>query len=344
MNTQSKPSVLHNIIVIAAIALLLLGGIGITGAAAQSAIPGDALYSVKTSIEQTRLSLAKDAGDRAQMKLSFAEQRLEEISVLVKEGRNREIKSTVLSFEASINSSLIELETVGKGDPARAAELARQINSALTRYAETLSVLAASAPDSIKDVMNRALDSTQLAGGLGLSSADDNSNLNANDNGDDHGNDNANLNANDNGDDHGNDNANMNANNNGDDHGNDNANLNANDNGDDHGSDNANMNANDNGDDHGNDNANMNANNNGDDHGNDNANLNANNNGDDHGNDNKVINGNTNANVNDNSNSNTNANVNDNSNSNTNADDGGSGKGGGGNSGGGNSGSGKGGG
>ena len=80
MNTQSKPSGLRNIIIIAVIALLLLGGIGITGVAAQSAIPGDALYSVKTSIEQTRLSLAKDAGDRAQMKLSFAEQRLEEIS------------------------------------------------------------------------------------------------------------------------------------------------------------------------------------------------------------------------------------------------------------------------
>ena len=128
--------------------------------------------------------------------------------MLVKEGRNREIKNAVFSFEASINSALIELETVGKGDPARAAELAKEITSALTRYAQTLSVLAASAPDSIKDDVNRALDSTQLAGSLDMSSADDNSNMNANDNGDDHGNDNANMNANDNGDDHGNDNAN----------------------------------------------------------------------------------------------------------------------------------------
>ncbi len=83
MNTPSKPSGYRSIIIIAVIALLLLGGIGITGAAAQSAIPGDALYSVKTSIEQTRLTLAKDAGDRAELKLSFAEQRLEEISVLI---------------------------------------------------------------------------------------------------------------------------------------------------------------------------------------------------------------------------------------------------------------------
>lgn len=255
MNTHSKPSGLRNIIIIAVIALLLLGGIGITGVAAQSAIPGDALYSVKTSIEQTRLSLAKDAGDRAQMKLSFAEQRLEEIGVLVKEGRNREIKNAVLAFEASINSALIEMDTVAKGDPARAAELAKEITSALTRYAQTLSVLAASAPDSIKDDVNRALDSAQLAGSLGLSSADDNSNLNANDNGDDHGNDNANLNVNDNGDDHGNDVGNDNSN--------DNANINTNDSADDHGNDNAVViNANNNADDSSNSNNNANVNDN----------------------------------------------------------------------------------
>jgi len=53
MNTQSKSTGLRNFLILAVIALLLFGGIGITGAAAQSSIPGDALYSVKTSIEQT---------------------------------------------------------------------------------------------------------------------------------------------------------------------------------------------------------------------------------------------------------------------------------------------------
>ena len=276
MNTQSKPTGLRNFLIIAVIALLLIGGIGITGVAAQSSIPGDALYSVKTSIEQTRLSLANDAGDRAQLKLSFAEQRLSEISMLVQEGRYREIKDAVLSFESSINSTIIELETVAKGDPARAAELAKEITSALTRYAQTLSVLAASAPDSIKDDVTRALDFTQLAGSLDMPSDDDNSNDNANansnDNGDDNGNDNGDDNSNDNGDHNGNDNANANSNDNGDDNGNDDAN--SNDNGDDHGNDNANVNNNgdDNGDDNGNDNANSNSNDNADDNSNSNSN------------------------------------------------------------------------
>jgi hypothetical protein len=301
MNTLSKPSVIRSITIVL-IALVFLGGVSITGAAAQSAIPGDALYSVKTSIEQTRLNLASDASDRATMNLGFAEERLNEIGMLINEGKSREIKNAVLSFEASINSAIIELETVAKGDPARATELTKEITSALTRYAQTLSVLAASAPGNMKDDVIRALDSTNLAGSLDMSSADDNSNVNANAN--DNGNDNANVNTNENGDDNGNDNANVNANDNGDDHGNDVGNVNSNDD------------------------SNMNANNNGDDNTNMNANDNANNNS----------NSNNNTSVDDNSNSNTNSN--DNSTSNTNVDDssGNSGKGGNDNGGSGNSG------
>jgi len=177
-----------------AIAVLLFGGIGITGTAAQSAIPGDALYAVKTTIENTRLSLAQDAGDRAQMKLAFAEQRLSEISGLIREGRYREIREAVLAFEANINAAIMELESVSALDPARAAAITHDITSALTRYAQTLSELAVVAPDSIKPEVARALDTTQIASRLGQSAA----NENANDNGDDSGNVNTNENANDN--------------------------------------------------------------------------------------------------------------------------------------------------
>jgi hypothetical protein len=294
MNEKRKISGFRTLVTLVVLAVLIFAGIGITSVAAQSSIPGDALYSVKTTIEQTRLGLAQDAGNRAQMRMSFAEQRLEEIRQLIQEGRYREISPAVLAFEADINNAILELETVAKGDPARAARLAMDITSALTRYARTLTTMAATAPDSVKSEVSRALDTTQIAGSLEMPTGDDNANLNNNDNGDDHGNDNANLNNNDNGDDHGNDNANLNNNDNGDDHGNDNANLNNNDNGDDHGNDNANLNNNDNGDDRGNDNANLNNNDNSDDHGNDNANLNNNDNSDDQGNDNANINNNTN--------------------------------------------------
>jgi len=285
MNANKKLFGLRTLIITIAIAALLLGGVSITGAAAQSAIPGDALYPVKTTIEQTRLSMASDAGDRAQMKMGYAEQRLKEIGALIEEGRYREVNEAVLAFEADINSAILELETVAKADPARAARLAMEITSALTRYAQTLSTLLASAPENVRSEVNRALDSTHLAGSLDLPSGSDNANDNSNDNANDNGDDNGNDNANDNGDDNANDNANANdnGNDNGDDNGNDNDNVNANDNGD----DNDNDNANDNGDDNGNDNDNDN----GDDRGNDNANDN----GDDNGNDNANDNGDDNS-------------------------------------------------
>lgn len=171
-----------------ALVVVLFGGLGITGAAAQAAIPGDALYPVKTTIESARLSLARDAGDRAQMKLAFAEERLTEISRLIREGRYREIREVVLAFEANIHAAIMELESVSAGDPARATQLSQELVSALTRYAQTLSELAALAPESVKPEVARALDTTQIASGLPRSSGNENesenenSNTNANDN------------------------------------------------------------------------------------------------------------------------------------------------------------------
>jgi hypothetical protein len=217
MNSRRNLFGLRTVGVIVVVAALLIGGISIAKAAAQAAIPGDALYPVKTTIEQTRLTLAQDAGDRAEMRMTFAEQRLGEITALINEGRYREVSSAVLAFEADINSAIIELETVSEIDPERASHIALEITAALTRYAQTLVVMAASAPESIRTEVARALDTTQIIGSLELPTADSfsddnsNTNSNANDNGDD---DSTNSNANDNGDD---DSTNSNANDNGDD-------------------------------------------------------------------------------------------------------------------------------
>ena len=313
--------------VIVGLVAVLLAGAGITGAAAQAAIPGDALYTVKTGIEQTRLALANDAGDRAQMKMAFAEQRLNEISALIEEGRYREINDAVLAFESGINGAILELQTLSQVDPLRSARLAQEITSTLTRYAQTLSTLVASAPADVLNEVNRALTSTNTASSLELpdGSLDDNSNGNAND---DDSNDNANINddsnansnddagdddnsnsSNDNGDDNSNDDAGDDDNSNSsNDNGDDNSNGNAgdddnsnssNDNGDDNGNDDAgdddNSNSsNDNGDDNGNDNSGDDNSNSSNDNGDDNGNSDDNS-GDDNGNDNGNSNSNDNS-------------------------------------------------
>ncbi len=186
MNPQNKSNRMKALIFVSLIAVLLLGSIGATSVAARSAIPGDALYTLKTTLEQTQLELSKDAANRAQLKISFAEERLDEISKLVEDARYLEIQETVLAFESAINGALFELETVTKTDPTQAAQLATEITAALSKYAVVLTSLASSVPEVIQAEVNRALDSALLAGSLDMSSDDnDNDDMNSNDNDDD---------------------------------------------------------------------------------------------------------------------------------------------------------------
>ena len=190
--------------------------------------------------------MAADAGERAQLKMQYAEQRLGEIEALIQEGRFTEIRAAVLAFESSIHSAILELETIAQTDPTRSAQLAMEITSALTRYAQTLSSMAANAPQSVASEVQRALETTQIASGLEMPAAspesDDNSNGNSNDNTNLNSNDNSNLNGDDNANDNEDDdniNGNSNLNSNGDE---DNSNANLNSNGDD---DNSNSNCGD---------------------------------------------------------------------------------------------------
>jgi hypothetical protein len=166
MNPRQKRFAFSTLVLILVIGVLLFGGAGLTAAAAQEALPGDALYSVKTGIEQTRLSLARDAGNRAQLKMAFAERRLQEIEALVAEGRYSNIDAAAQQFEAEIYSALAELETIFAGDPSRAAQLAGQITAALSRYAQSLSAIAANVPEPVRPGLNRALQAAQIGSQL----------------------------------------------------------------------------------------------------------------------------------------------------------------------------------
>ena len=308
------------------ILVFLFGGVSATALAAQSALPGDALYPVKTGLEQTRVALARDAYSEAQLYLQFAQRRLDEINALIQEGRFDDIATAAQEFEAYTNKAIAALQVVMAGDPDRAAMLSQQVSAALVGYAQALKGVWVSVPETVKPAVEKAISASQNNEGFPLS-GDDNANDNANDNGHENGfgNDNANDNGNDNANDNGNDNANDNANDNenGNDNGNANDNGNGNDNANDNGNDNANDNGNDNGNDNSNDNDDDNGNDNANDNGNDNANDNGNDNGDDNGNDNANDNGNDNGNdnANDNENGNDNANDNGDDNGNDNGDD-----------------------
>jgi len=164
MNLSNRRFALTALATVLVLAVLLFGGAGVTAFAAQSALPGDALYSLKTGIEQTQITLSRDAYNRAELQLSFAERRLDEISALIGEGRFNDIGRAVEEFESQVQAAISELQAVAAGDPARATELASQISAALSRYALTLSGMLDSVPEAVRSEMERAISASQGTG------------------------------------------------------------------------------------------------------------------------------------------------------------------------------------
>jgi hypothetical protein len=145
---------------LAVLLVFLFLGSGLTAQAAQSALPGDALYTVKTTLEQTRLSLSGDAARRADLQLEFAEKRLEELAGLIAEGRTTRIAATSQEFQQAIEKALAEVDLIAQENPELAASLMLQISSTLSRFSQTLTDLLVGVPEPLQFEMKRALQAT----------------------------------------------------------------------------------------------------------------------------------------------------------------------------------------
>jgi len=152
------------------IAIILFGGFGVTVSAAQAALPGDALYKVKTGYEQARVNFAGDAYVQAQMSMQFAEIRLSETAALIDDGRYDDISLAVAEFENYIQSASESLSELSASDPAKASELSAQISDALFRFSLILSNMVDEVPEPFMTEVQRAL---LVARGESSSSEDD---------------------------------------------------------------------------------------------------------------------------------------------------------------------------
>lgn len=159
---------LTTIAAVLVIAAILFGGATATVSAAQSALPGDALYSVKTGYEQARLQLTRQAYDQAMLNLEFAERRLDEIDSLIAEGRFGDISTAVSEFEAYVRGAINTWGILAQNDPARANALTQEIADSLSRYAQILTGMLASVPDSFANEVERAIKISEDASGTSM--------------------------------------------------------------------------------------------------------------------------------------------------------------------------------
>ena len=158
--TQSNSrqrAALTALVAVVMILAFLFGGAGITAYAAQSALPGDALYGVKTGLEQTQASLAGDAARKVELYLGFAERRLDEIARLIAEGRYDDIQLATSEYQTYIQLALEAMKDVAAGDPVKATELAGRITDLLTRYSQVLSGMMGNVPDAARTSLEAAI-------------------------------------------------------------------------------------------------------------------------------------------------------------------------------------------
>jgi hypothetical protein len=157
----SHRAALASLIIIFALFALLSGSAGMTVVAARAALPGDALYGVKTRLEDTRANLTNSAARQVTLQLQYAQRRLDEIEKLIADGRYADIQVAAQDFQVHIQNTLAAMSDEAAGDPVKAAELAAQISSQLTRYAQALSGMADQTPAPARSELEKALQATQ---------------------------------------------------------------------------------------------------------------------------------------------------------------------------------------
>lgn len=145
-------------VALAAGAVALVGATSSMAVAAQSALPGDALYPIKRVLESAETSMAADDSARADKVIDNATGRLAELEALsLRDSAESQaaLRNTLDDFitQANQTGGLLIEEYADSGDAAHITELRAFISSSLDRLANLEAVLpAALRPDLVKAV------------------------------------------------------------------------------------------------------------------------------------------------------------------------------------------------
>jgi hypothetical protein len=140
------------------LAVFAFGGMGVTAYAAQAALPGDALYVVKTGMEQTRVALTHDAIEKARLNIQFADRRLDEMLRLAETGRYQDLNTAVAEFQASTARAIEALGAFSiASNPVQAREMTTLVAGVITRQSLAMNKVVASLPETAKPAVQDAL-------------------------------------------------------------------------------------------------------------------------------------------------------------------------------------------
>jgi hypothetical protein len=125
------------------IALVLVAIVGGASAVSADSLPDDPLYALKLNSEQMRLSLARDAADRAAVEFGIAETRLREASALAAQDRDAEADAAASAFgEYLANAAASVAESTSP-------DLVTQLRARLAQQRAALRPVAAASPNAV---------------------------------------------------------------------------------------------------------------------------------------------------------------------------------------------------
>ena len=126
-------------IIIVSTLLTMLTGTGVVYASGD-ALPGDALYPVKTLTENVQLALASQEGD-AELTLHFIQTRMEEMQQLLAQGRTDDLDEAASGYENQTKAMTQLLSSVQAQDPDEAIRLRTELELKLQEQARQMQVL-----------------------------------------------------------------------------------------------------------------------------------------------------------------------------------------------------------
>jgi hypothetical protein len=162
-NSIVMPAILAGLILVIVLVVFLFGSVGMTVYAANSSLPGDALYPLKTAIESIRVGLTADPANQARMYTEFAGRRLSEIQSLIVEGRYNYIAQASNGFERDIQRAVSTIESLSQTDPVRAVAARAEIVAILRGYPGLLNQMLVSLPGDVQPAIQNAINASQSA-------------------------------------------------------------------------------------------------------------------------------------------------------------------------------------
>lgn len=114
---------------------LIIGGSLASVSAAEQAVPGDLLFSIKLVSEQTRLALTTDKRDKVRLKGEFVNRRVDEIKKIAQTDVSKKperLKEATEILRRDLDTVKNQLTDVSQDKPAERVEVAKMIDKAST--------------------------------------------------------------------------------------------------------------------------------------------------------------------------------------------------------------------